>query len=257
MIRISAAAIALSVCAVAQADVTLHATSTGQAAVLSGTTETVTYIKGLRMRSEALSGKRSTATIYDVDAQKMIVLDTKKKEATIWDMAAFSQEMSKSIDTSGMQASIAPNGQAKTVNGQSADGYDLNIAVPATLGGSAITINLSGVSWIAKGAPGSAEYSAFYKGAGERGWIFSDPRAAEGQPGQAKAVAQMYIEFAKIGGIPVETTTNVKTSGEGPVAAIMSKMGALTTTTVIDSVATDPLDDSLFQVPADYKLKQR
>ena len=65
-----------------------------------------------------------------------------------------------------------------------------------------MTIAMTGVSWIAKGAPGSAEYSAFYKGAAEKGWIFTDPRAAKAQPGQAKAMAEMYTQFAQIGGMP-------------------------------------------------------
>jgi hypothetical protein len=249
--------VALAFGAAAQADVTLHATSTGQSAVMSGKTETVTYIKGLKMRSEALSGKFSTASIYDVDAQKMIILDTKKKEATVWDMGAFTQEMGKSVDSGGVQASMKPNGQVKAVNGRNADGYDVNIVVPTTIGGSAVTMVLSGVSWLAKGAPGSAEYSAFYKGAGEKGWIFTDPRAAKGSPGQAKAMAEMYIEYAKIGALPVETDMTLKASGDGPVAAMMAKMGTVTTTTVIDSVDTGALDDALFQVPPDYAVKQR
>jgi hypothetical protein len=70
-------------------------------------------------------------------------------------------------------------------------------------------------------------------------------------------MAQMYSEFAKLGGIPVETDMDMRASGEGPMAALMSKMGAVETTTVIDSVETGPIDDALFQVPADYKIKQK
>ena len=252
-----AAAFALACCAAARADVTLRATSTGKSAIMSGTTTSVTYIKGLKMRTEAALEKFSTATIYDVDAQKMVILDAKKKEASVWDMGAFAEEMGKAVDTGGTQASMTPNGRKKTVNGREADGYDVAIAVPATIGGSPVVMNLTGVSWVAKGAPGSAEYSSFYKGAGEKGWIFSDPRAAKGSPGQAKAMAQMYVEFAKLGGIPVETEMSMQASGDGPVAAMMSKMGAVTTTTVIDSVEEGPLDDALFQVPAEYTLKTR
>lgn len=251
-----AAAAALAVCAAAQADVTLRATITGKSAVMSGTTTNVTYIKGLKMRSEALSEKFSTVSIYDVDAQKMIILDTKKKEATVWDMGAFAQEIGKAVDTGGTQASMKANGQTKAVNGQTADGYDIAVVVPTTVGGSPVVMNLDGVSWVAKGVPGSADYAAFYKGAAEKGWIFTDPRAAKGSPGQAKAMAQMYAEFAKLGGLPVEIEMSMKATGDGPVAAMMSKMGAITTTTVIDSVDTGALADTLFQAPADYTVKQ-
>jgi hypothetical protein len=257
MTRTIALAVALALSAAAQADVTLKATSTGEGLGMSGTTTSVTYIKGLKMRTEAKSEKFSTASIYDVDAQKMLILDTKKKEANAWDMAAFSQEIGKAVTVEGAQASMTPNGQVKSVNGQNADGYDVNISVPATIANSPVTILLTGVSWIAKGAPGAAEYAAFYRGAAEKGWIFSDPRQAKGAPGQAKAMAQMYTEFAKIGGLPVETNMDMKVTGSGPMAAMMSKMGSVKTTTVIDAVDTAALDDALFQPPADYTLKQR
>ncbi len=256
MTRMLAVAVALSLSAAAQADVTLKATSVGEGLGMSGTTKSVTYIKGLKMRTEASSEKFTTASIYDVDAQKMIILDPKKKEATVWDMGAFAQEVGKSVSTEGAQASMNPNGQVKSVNGQNADGYDVNITVPATIANTPVTILLTGVSWIAKGVPGAAEYAAFYKGAAEKGWIFSDPRSAKAAPGQAKAMAQMYTEFSRIGGLPVETDMNMKASGSGPMAAMMSKMGAVKTTTVIDSADTASLDDALFQMPADYKLKQ-
>jgi hypothetical protein len=50
---------------------------------------------------------------------------------------------------------------------------------------------------------------------------------------------------------------NITAEGEGPVASMMAKMGGVSTTTTIDSVDTAPLEDTLFQVPADYTVKER
>jgi hypothetical protein len=254
------AAFTLAVFWEAQADVTLKATAEGKGLGMAGTTANITYIKGLKMRSEAASGKANTVTLFDVDAQKLYILNDKKKQADVWDMAAFTREMSRSVAAEGMRASLTPNGQTKSIQGHTADGYSVEIVVPAMIGGPggiAMTILLTGVSWIAKGAPGAADYAAFYKGAAERGWIFSDPRAAEGAPGQAKAMAQMYAEFAKIGGIPLESQMDIKAEGDGTIAEMMAKLGGVSTTTTIDSVDVTPLDDALFQVPADYTLKER
>ena len=258
--RMPLAVLALVVLAPAQADVTIKATATGKGLGMSGETQNVTYIKGLKMRSEATSGKSNNITIFDVDAQKMYILNDKKKEVDVWDMGAFTQEMNQAVAVEGMRATMTPNGQTKTIHGQTADGYNIEIVVPATIGGPGgmpLTMLLTGVSWIAKGAPGAEDYAAFYKGAAEKGWIFSDPRAAKGAPGQAKAMAQMYAEFSKIGGMPYESQMDIKAEGEGPIAAMMAKMGGVSTTTTIDSVETAPLDDALFQVPAEYKLKER
>jgi hypothetical protein len=254
------AILALIVLAPARADVTIKATATGKGLGMSGDTSNVTYIKGLKMRSEAVSSKASNVTIFDVDAQKMYILNDKKKVADVWDMAAFTQEISRAVPAEGVQASITPNGQKKTINGQVADGYDVRIVVPATIGGPGglpVTMLLGGVSWIATGVPGAADYAAFYKGAAERGWIFSDPRAAQGAPGQAKAMAQMYAEFAAIGGLPYEANMDITVEGDGPIAAMLAKVGGVSMNTTIDAVDTAPLDGALFQVPADYALKER
>lgn len=258
--RILTSVLALAACAAAQADVTLKATAAGKGLGMSGSTSNVTYIKGLKMRSESSSGTSGNVTIFDVDGQKMYILNDKKKEAEVWDMGAFAQQIGEAVSSDNVRASMKPNGQTRTLHGQPAEGYDIEIVVPATLGGPGgipVTMLLNGVSWIAKGVPGAADYAAFYQGAAERGWIFSDPGAAKGAPGQAKAMSQMYAEFAKIGGLPYEANMDIKAQGDGPIAAAMAKMGGVSTTTTIDSVDTSPLDDSLFQVPPGYAIKER
>ena len=252
--------LALALLAPAHADVTIKATTTGKGLGMSGTMPNVTYIKGQKMRVETELQKKSLVSIFDVENQKMYVLDTKKMEAEVWDMATFSQELSSSVSVEGGSASLTPNGQTKTVAGQSADGYDVEVIVPATIGGAGgmkVTVAQTGTSWIVKDAPGAAEYAAFYQSAAEKGWIFSDPNAAKGAPGQAKAMAQMFTQFARVGGLPYETEVDIKIQGDGPMAALMSRMGGVSMLTTTESVDTNPISDDLFQVPADYKLKQK
>lgn len=245
---------------VAAADVTIKQTSTGKGMGMSGTTAGVTYIKGMKMRSETVSGDTTRVTIFDVENQKMYSFDTKKKEADVWDMQAFSAEMNKNVDMSGMTASVKPNGQTKQIGGKSATGYDMEISVPAQMGGQGgpkMTVTLVGPMWVVKDAPGTSDYMAFYKGAVEKGWIFSDPRAAKGSPGQAKAMAEMYKQLAETGGVPYETDMQVKMSGDGPMAGILGKMGGISMKNIVDSVETAPLGDDLFAPPAGYKLNAR
>jgi hypothetical protein len=120
-----------------------------------------------------------------------------------------------------------------------------------------MTVNLTGPIWVVKGAPGTAEYINFYKGAVEKGWIFSDPRGAKGSPGQAKAMAEMYKELAATGGIPYEMEMNIKMSGDGPMAGMMAKMGNISSTSTVQSVDTATLAADLFAVPAGYKIKEQ
>lgn len=239
------------------ADVTIKATNSGKVMGMGGDMQTTTYVKGMKMRVDTVTGDTTRTSIYDVENQKLYTFDNKKKEAEVWDMAAFSAEVSKSVSVQGMTSSVKANGQTKQVAGKTANGYDIVVTVPADVSGMKMTMNLTGTTWVVKGAPGTADYIAFYKAAAEKGWIFSDPRAAKGQPGQAKAMSQMYEQYAKLDGLPYATEMNMKASGEGPMAAMMAKMGNMTMTTVTESVDTSALAADMFAPPAGYKVNAK
>ena len=250
----SALLVACVLAAPAVADVTITQTMDGKALGLSGQAAGTTYIKGNKMRSDAVLGNRTHTTIFDLDAQKMYAFDSRKKQADVWDMAAFAAELTQAVDLSSATGSLRPNGQTKQIAGQAAAGYDFEMTTAAGMAGAPMTVTMTGPIWIVEGAPGSADYGAFYAAAAEKGWIFSDPHAARAQPGQAKALASMYEQIAATGGIAYETDIEMKFSGSGPLAAVMARMGGTGITTSVTNVETGPLADDLFVPPADYKL---
>ena len=259
------ALLTLSLAAPAAADLTLKQTMNGKGMGVNGQSTGTAYIKGNKMRSEMQVGDRTQIAIFDLDAQKMYSFDSKKKEADVWDMAAFAAELSKTVDTSAMKATLTPNGQTKQIGGQTANGYDLEISMPAAMGGSkdmTMTVTMTGTTWIVKNAPGTAEYTRFYMAAAEKGWIFSDPRAAKASPGQARATTEMYKQFAEAGGIAYETDMQMKMSSSGggagnPLGGLLARMGNMSMTTTIQSVETGAVADDLFAPPAGYKLNQK
>jgi hypothetical protein len=255
----------LSLAVPAAADLTLKQTMNGKGMGVNGQSTGTAYIKGNKMRSEMQVGDRTQVTIFDLDAQKMYSFDTKKKEADVWDMAAFAAELSKTVDTSAMKATLTPNGQTKQIAGQTATGYNLEISMPAPMGGNKdmmMTVTMSGPTWIVKDAPGTADYIRFYKAAAEKGWIFSDPRAAKGAPGQARATTEMYKQLAEAGGIAYESNFEIKMSSNGggagnPLGGLLARMGNMSMATTVQSVETGALNDDLFAPPAGYKLNQK
>ena len=254
------AVVVLACSAPAYADVTIKQTVSGKGLAMPASAMSTTYIKGDRMRTDFVDGDRIRTTIYDVEGQKMYIFDSKKKEADVWDMAAFGDEIGKNVDPSSVKGSFKANGQTKSVSGKNASGFDLNVEMrAAAAGGRDLSMNvvLAGPVWIVKGGPGTADYQHFYKSAVDKGWIFTDPRAAKAQPGQAKAMAEMYRQVVSAGGIPYETTFDISMSGEGPLAALMAKMGHSTMNSAVDSVETGALADDLFAPPAGYKLNPR
>lgn len=262
LVRIALFAVVAPVALVASAyaDVTVKSTVSGKGMGMSGTMPTVTYIKGSKMRTETTMGDTTRVSIFDLDAQKMYSFDLKKKEADVFDMQRMSAEISKNVQINDMKASLKPNGKTKEIAGKTATGFDMEVTLPASFGGEKgmqMTVSMSGPLWVVKGAPGTQEYLNFYKSAVEKGWFFNDPRAAKAQPGQAKAMAEMYRQLASTGGIAYEQEMNIKMSGEGPMAAMFAKMGNITSTTTVTSVETTTLAADMFAVPAGYKLKEQ
>ena len=263
MKRILTAAAAICIALPAFADVTIKSVMDGKALGFGGRTPGTTYIKGNRMRSDADLGKRIQSTIFDLDAQKMYFFDSRKNEAEVWDMAAFATELETVVDTAGMTASYTPNGQTKTIGGQMAEGHDVEMSVPFAMGGAggpAMMLGMTGETWVVKDAPGTADYVRFYMAAAEKGWIFTHPSAAKAQPGQARAMAEMYREIAALGGIPYEMNMDMQIRmgdvGVNPVGLVGGLLGrrGSTITTIIESIETGALSDDLFTLPAGYRL---
>lgn len=237
------------------ADVTV----TTQVAGKGGESQSITYIKGLKMRSDSSMLGTPTTTITDIETQKFISINHKKKEVTVYDMAQFRQDLDKSMKASQAEASLKPNGQTKDIAGRACTGYDISMALPMAMGGQGgpeMTMVMSGPVFIAKGAPGSADYARFHNAAAEKGFIMSDPRAAKANPSQTKGMTQLYKAIGDTGGIPYYMEMSVKIEGGGPMAGMMSKMmGGAAFTQTVTAVSTDAVPDDKFTVPADYKVK--
>jgi hypothetical protein len=242
------------------ADVTMKSTVASKGMGTGGTSTATTFIKGTKMRTDTVTEGMTRSQIIDMDAMKMYSFDSKSKEVSVYDMAQLAAGIAKNVQVGDIKAALKPNGKTKPVAGQSASGFDMEVSVPAQMGGAQgmkITVSLLGPVWIVKGGPGAAEYLAFYKNAVDKGWFFSDPRVAQAQPGQAKAMGEMYRQLAATGGIPYEMEMNVKMAGDGPMKAVFEKMGNISITTTVNAVETSAIAANMFAVPAGYTLKEQ
>ena len=162
------------------------------------------------------------------------------------------------MKTGAVKASLKPNGQKKDLAGRACTGYDMSTRDAdgdGRPGGPEMTIMMAGPVFIAKGAPGSADYARFHLAAAEKGFVMSDPRAAKGDPA-AKGMTELYKAMADTGGIPYFMEISVKVEGGGPMGGMMNKMmGGSAFTQTVTAVSTDAVPADKFDVPADYKVK--
>ena len=242
----------------AAADVTVSSNTTGKAPVVGDLAGTQTVrIKGNKMRIDSAQGPRETAVILDVDGQRMILLDAKKKEAVITPVAKLQEVMGKS--TSGeVKASVKPTAETKTVAGMTCKVHNVSVEVPFSMGGPEMQMALvmSGPACLSKDAPGYADYVRLYSAVAEKGFIFSDPKGAQG-PGaaMAKGMASFQKTMAEAG-LALDQNMHAELKAEGPMAGVMGRMFKIDSGSVVTKIETGDVDATLFDVPAGYKVKQ-
>lgn len=239
------------------ADVTITSQVTGKGLGKMADAQSISYIKGMKLRTDSVLGGNPTTTIIDLEGQKFISINHKKKEALVYDMAKFRQDLDKMVKGAEATSSLKPNGEKREIAGKSCDGYTMNVTMPMALGeGMEMTMVMNGPVFIAKGAPGAADFNKFYLAAAERGFIANDARAAKGAAAQTKGMTALYKALAETGGIPYLMETSMKIEGGGPMAGMMNKMmGGSGFSQTITAVATDEIPADKFEIPAGFKVK--
>jgi hypothetical protein len=260
-VRMAVVALGLLACAAtASADVKMVAQMSGKMMGMNPSGETVTYIKGSKMRTDQTMGGNMLSTIMDVATGELISINHKKKEAEVWNVADMRTALQGAgVEASGVDVKITPNGQSKDIAGYKAVGHDMSVSVKSSMGGPGgmeMTVNISGPAYLSTDAPGAKDYAAFYTAAAEKGFFFGDPRAAKAQPGNAKGMMALYKTMAEKG-VPLESKQIIKLSGDGPMAGLFARMGGGEMNSTVTSVSADPLADDLFTVPTGYKLKRQ
>ena len=258
-LRTAVVALGLVACATtASADVKMVAQMTGKMMGRNPSGETVTYIKGTKMRTDQTMGGNQLSTIMDVEAGELISINHKNKEAEIWNIADLAKTMQGTgVAASGVDVKITPNGETKEIAGYKAAGHDMTVSVKSQMAeGMAMTVTISGPAYLSTDAPGAKDYASFYMAAADKGFFFGDPRAAKAQPGNAKGMMALYRTMAEKG-IPLESKQVIKLSGDGPMAGLFAKMGGGEINSTVTSVSADPLGDDIFAVPAGYKVKRQ
>jgi len=218
----------------ASADVTMKMTMSTSGGVVAMEMSTVTYIKGMKMRSDVKGMNQDMSMFVDVEAKQQVMINNVTKE--VQDLGAAMAAMPVSLGE--MTVSVKPSGETKTILGRTCAGFTLQVTVPMTMMDEVLTMNMSGVAWIAKDGPGVAEYQAFTKAAAAAGLMTN---AASIGP-QAKGLAQMQATFAE-NGVPLEQDMQITITGSGQVAQMMAQTGAgnMRTTRTVTAISVEAI----------------
>ncbi len=250
------AAILVLAAATAQADVTITSTVTGKGGPVSFNGQSTTFIKGSKMRVDSMVGNQQTSLIVDAATGQIVFLNHKNREAENYSSAKLFTEIQKE-QAGEAKVSLTPNGQTREIAGLKCEGYDYSFTMPMAMGNDSMNITMAGPVWIARNAPGAADYRAFYEAAIKNGvFLGGNPRQVKGQASNVKAMTELYRQIA-VAGIPYAHELQMKYDATGPMADMMNRMGGMTSSTTVTAVSADPIGDDKFAVPAGYTTKAK
>ena len=275
MKRWSATLLVLAVCAavgdVVHADVTIVQKTTAEGGMATmaqaqggvPTPTITTRIKGSKGRTDVELNSPmfpgQVSTITDGDSKQVIMLDHNQKTARVSTGAA-APAPNAPMPTVNIEGAVTPTGQTQTIDGMKCEEYTLTTSIDlSSMGGGqmppgamqGVTMVMKGSMWVARDAPGAADYAAYQK-AMTAADLLGASMGATGVslPGMEKMAKAM----AAVPGLPVLTEMTMSVEGQGQMADMMRQMGAMKVTTRVTSVKTDAIADDAFKVPEGYQV---
>jgi hypothetical protein len=237
----------------ARADVTVSSTMTVKGGPMNMEGQTVVLIKGTRMRNDMNMMGMSMSTIADTSTHQVYMLNHSTKEAELTDMVKTMESIGGGMMSMGqLKVDVKPLNETRTLLGVVCNGYTVSIVAQTSMGENQMTMTMSGSTWVAKDAPGLAEYLAIMR----QSPLFAPQPGGGAKPGQMNWVSEMSKAFGDIG-IPYLTELTMGIQGPPEIADAMAQMGAMTMTMAVTSVTTTPISDDKFRVPADYTVKKK
>jgi hypothetical protein len=254
---------------VLHADVTVTTTTTiegGLGAMMAGSTpKTVMRIKGMQGRAEIEAMGRTIASLADLNKKEVIVLRPEDKTAQVITAVAPEKPGSPPAPLPKIDGSVQPTGRSQTIDGLKCDEYAVTMTIPMsdlTSGQQMpeqaadmlkdMQMLMKGSIWVAKTAPGAAEYLAFQKATLDANLATILAGGVPGTP--SNGMDRVMNKFTGTEGLPYLTEVNMTIQGGGPAAEMIKQMGAMKITSKVTSISTDPIAADLFVVPPDYKI---
>jgi hypothetical protein len=271
-----AAAVVFTCVVRVSADLTITTSTSvegGMAAATAGAPmpKIVTKIKGTKARTDIEMNGSLTTTIVDLTSKQMIMLRHDEKTAQTLDPNAAVPGGKPGMTMPKIDTSVKATGQKRDINGVPCTEYAVTMTMDMTsMGGRSdmppeasamfkgLTMKMSGSAWVAKDAPGAAEYATYQAAAAKVaiGALAGGGGAGSGGfgGGLPQGMEKLIAGFAEAPGIPYLTELTMSMSGNSQVAAMMNQMGQMKIISRVTDVSTAALADSLFVVPDGYKV---
>jgi hypothetical protein len=203
----------------------------------------------------------NASSITDLVAKRMFLLQHDQKTAQTVDAAAPGAPAAMTVKVDGI---AAPSGKSQVIDGLKCDEYTFTttMTLAEVTGGQlppetaemvkGLSVGMKGSTWVAKTAPGAAEYTAYQKALAK-----SDLADAATKVSGIKlpGLDTMMRAMSGVDGVVYLTVMDLTVEGAGPMADLMRQMIGTTKVTIkVTSLSGETIGDDLFKVPEGYTV---
>jgi len=202
------------------------------------------------MRLDTEHESETHVYIYDLEAGKRYRLDAKRKEVFVMDLAGMSERWRGSVMSQNLRKVIKPTGQKLEIAGVACDEYTFDLQAPTRpWRGLSSVLHDHGTVCVSQSVPAGIDVVNFVHEAGKRGYV----AAATICSPTASAIGYYFY-----GDQPNVLVLSSKTESayEGAPSPDIHAMTAVENTTTVTSISVDSIQDAIFQIPTDWKLKK-
>jgi hypothetical protein len=249
MKRVLLVLVAAILCAPAAfADITVTTSVSILAAAMTADGTMTTYVKGTKFRADTTLAGQNMSLLSDAATRQQWNINHVTK--TIEPFNPAQAVAALPITFGDAKVSVSPNGETKEILGRKCLGYMVDITIPLTIGGEAVTMRMAGPAWVSKDGVGVVEYKAAQKAFAEVG--MSTSVLAQGP--QGKGMLEASKALADVGMV-LEQEMKMTMEGTGPMAQAIGQAAGATITMKVTAVSTDRVADEKFTLPEGYAKK--
>jgi|SRR5215204_6424357 len=254
------------------ADVAVTITTSIEGGLAAGPSNTgmtpkvVTKISGARSRTDFDTGDQMATAIIDTESNQMYLLRPTEKTALLYPIEAVAtgQPAGPSAD-----AEVKATGRTRDIEGVSCAEYSvmmkINMAAMAAGAGSSLPpeatamlkgvfLRVTGSTWVAKDAPGVADYAAFQKAAASAAMSALARSSGGGSSPLPAGMERLFTGFPEAAGIPYLTELSTAVEGTGQFVSLLQGMAQMKIVSKVTGVSTEPIAKETFTLPEGYTV---
>lgn len=247
--------LALLLPVLAHADLVLNGRSTVTAMGMQGAGVEKFWLSQSLIRRDMVDRGKAYSNIFDLKAREVTVLDHSLRQATIYATHSLKEQTDAAVDSKAIKLDVKPTGRTHNLQKWRCAEHDMNLSMPAEIGGEKLTFEMKGQVWLARNTKEQKEIAGILRLMQNPDFFLGIPALAKASPVQARGISEAIRRVAPMGLLcSVDVALNY--DGAGRVATLSRKLASRLSLT-FDDYSVEAVPKESFDIPGGYRIQRQ